>query len=396
MSRYQTYKIAFVGKQLPFAFVDMDLLNANIRDIILRAGQKKIRVASKSVRSVAILRHILAADPAKFQGIMCFTLQEAVYLSQQGFDDLLLGYPFWQAAPLKAVCREVQKGKTITLMVDSEQHVRRLENIAASCDIVQPVCIDLDLSSDFPGIHFGVWRSPIKTPEAALRLARLIQDSPHLRLEGLMGYEAQIAGLGDNAPGQKLKNKLVQYLKQRSITELTTRRAEVLKLLEANGMALRFVNGGGTGSLESTRLEGGVTEVTVGSGFFSPTLFDNYRTFRHLPAAGYAIEIVRQPKPNIYTCSGGGYIASGATGVDKQPRPYLPEGAKLLSLEGAGEVQTPVVYKGAETLEIGDPIFMRHSKAGELCEHFNTLLLVSRGEVVDEVSTYRGDGKCFL
>jgi D-serine deaminase-like pyridoxal phosphate-dependent protein len=159
---------------------------------------------------------------------------------------------------------------------------------------------------------------------------------------------------------------------------------------------LEFVNGGGTGSLHTTRAEPAVTEITVGSGFYSPALFDSYRDFRYQPAAGFAIEIVRRPQPDIYTCLGGGYIASGAAGKEKLPEAYLPQGAKLEALEGAGEVQTPVRYRGAEKLDIGDPIFLRHAKAGELCERFTHLLLVRDGKVVETVTTYRGDGRNFL
>ena len=96
------------------------------------------------------------------------------------------------------------------------------------------------------------------------------------------------------------------------------------------------------------------------------------------------------------TLLGGGYIASGAPGWDREPEPWLPEGLKLDSQEGAGEVQTPVTGPGALGLRVGDQVYMRHAKAGELCERFDSLLLVRRGEVVDEVPTYRGEGRCFL
>ena len=59
-------------------------------------------------------------------------------------------------------------------------------------------------------------------------------------------------------------------------------------------------------------------------------------------------------------------------------------------------MQTPICYTGGAALSLGDPIFMRHSKAGELCERFNTLLLVSDGAVVGEAPTYRGEGQAFL
>jgi D-serine deaminase-like pyridoxal phosphate-dependent protein len=281
-------------------------------------------------------------------------------------------------------------------MVDSPEHVERIETVAQRYGVRLPLCLEVDMSMDLPGLHFGVWRSPVHTPAQARPVIERLQASSHVWLDGLMGYEAQIAGLGDNFPSRKAKNTLVRRLKRRSIHEVAERRAALVDLINSYGLSLRFVNGGGTGSITSTRAESVVTEITVGSGFYSPALFDNYRDFRYRPAAGYAIEIVRQPGPSIYTCLGGGYIASGSVGPEKQPQPYLPQGARLDSLEGAGEVQTPIRYDGGVPLKLGDPIFMRHSKAGELCERFTHLLFVSNGEIVDEVTTYRGDGQCFI
>ncbi len=394
-SGYTYYKQIFAGRAMPFAYVDLDLLAENIRQVLARAGDKRVRLASKSLRSVAVIRRILEAD-VRFQGIMCYTAREAAYLASQGFDDLLIGYPTWNEQDLVTIAQMTAAGTTVTLMVDSVEHVERIERIAQQQGTCLSLCLEIDMSMNLPGLHFGVWRSPLRTAEQTRPVLERIKGSPHVRLDGLMGYEAQIAGVGDNMPGQRAKNALIQQLKQRSLREVAQRRAAVLDLIKSYEYELRFVNGGGTGSLHTTRLEAGVTEITVGSGFYAPALFDNYRAFRYLPAAGYAIEIVRQPRPGIYTCLGGGYIASGATGREKQPQPYLPAGARLVPLEGAGEVQTPIKYTGTIPLHPGDPIFMRHSKAGELCEHFTHLLLVADGAIQDEVTTYRGDGQCFL
>ena len=392
---YDYYRDIFRGHTMPFAYLDLDLLDENIRQIKSRTGGKQVRLASKSLRSVAVIRHILGAD-ACFQGLMCFTAQEAAYMARQGFDDLLIGYPCWHEDDISAVALATAEGTHITLMIDSIAHVEQAEKVAQKHGVRLPLCLDIDMSSNFPGLHFGVWRSSLRTIEQVQPILERILDSSHVWLDGLMGYEAQIAGLGDNYPGKTLKNTLVQSLKRRSVVEIAERRAAIVALIERHGIQLRVVNGGGTGSMRTTRAEPAVTEITVGSGFYSPALFDNYRDFRYQPAAGYAIEIVRQPAPSLYTCLGGGYIASGAVGNDKQPQPYLPHGARLDPLEGAGEVQTPIRYEGATHLHLGDPIFMRHSKAGELCERFTHLLLVSRGAVVDTVTTYRGDGQCFI
>jgi D-serine deaminase-like pyridoxal phosphate-dependent protein len=380
---------------MPFAFVDLDLLDQNIRAIAARTEGKLVRLPSKSLRSVAILKRILAAN-ARFQGIMCFTAREAVYLASQGFHDLLLGYPIWHEQDIAAIARANSAGSDITLMVDSLEHIEQAERVAQQYSVQLPLCLDIDMSSDFPGLHFGVWRSSLRTSAQVRPLIEHILASPHVQLVGLMGYESQIAGVGDAFPGQMAKNMLVRWLKKRSSKELAARRAEIVELIKGYGVQLRFVNGGGTGSIATTCQEEVVTEITVGSGFYSPTLFDNFHEFRYQPAAAYAIDIIRRPSPTHYTCQGGGYIASGAVGPDKQPQPYLPAGARLTPFEGAGEVQTPIRYTGPLELQLGDPIFMRHAKAGELCERFTHLFLVSNGTIVDEVTTYRGDGQCFI
>jgi D-serine deaminase-like pyridoxal phosphate-dependent protein len=395
MPDYQYYKTAFQGVPMPFAFVDLDLLHCNIQQTLARAGGKRIRVASKSIRCLPLLELILASDAA-FRGVMCFSAPEAAWLSRRGLDDLLIGYPCWNVAQVNEICDELARGKTIVAMVDSVAHVEHLEACAAARGVVLPICLDLDMALDLPGLHVGVWRSSVRSAEDVLRVYAAIERSRHLRLDGVMGYEAQVAGLGDDVPGQRARGAAIRVLKRLSVAVVARRRATAVLALTRRGAQLRFVNGGGTGSLETTAREALVTELAAGSSFFAPGLFDHYRAFRHMPAAGFAIEIVRQPRPDTYTCLGGGYVSSGAAGPALLPRPYLPTGARLSANEGAGEVQTPIHYSGDQPLALGDPIFLRHSKAGELCERFNTLLLVSQGAVTGQAPTYRGEGQAFL
>lgn len=380
---------------MPFAFADLDLFDKNIADIALRCGTKNVRVASKSVRCVHLLRRILAHG-RPYKGIMAYSPSEAVFLAREGFDDILLGYPCFHAADIRAVLEVVASGKTIRFMADDPEQVRQISRVAVAMQVQAEYCLDIDMSTDFPGLHFGVYRSPLHTVYDVQRIYPELAALPDVRLAGIMGYEAQIAGVGDNVAGGGLKNNVIRFLKGRSVKDLSHRREAVVRWLQEQGAAMTIINAGGTGSLETSSAEPWITEVTVGSGFYSPGLFDSYKGFRHLPAAGFAVEIVRRPKSNIYTCLGGGYIASGEIGTAKQPRPYLPEGFSLIPLEGCGEVQTPVIYKGPEQLGIGDPVFFRHAKAGELFERFSTVCLVKEGKIVDEVNTYRGDGECFV
>ncbi|GGG72896.1 amino acid deaminase/aldolase [Paenibacillus radicis (ex Gao et al. 2016)] len=395
MDRYAYYKETFGQLPMPFAFVDLDRLDHNARGIAQAAGGKKIRIASKSLRCVDVMRRLLDADPV-FQGIMCFTAAEAAFLAGHGFDDLLLGYPQWHRQHIAELAEWIDEGRTVAFMVDSVEHCEQLERLAKERGTVFAVCIDIDMSVQYPGLRFGVWRSPIQVWEQLKPVVDRIVQSDWLKLDGLMGYEAQVAGVGDRMPASAIKNKLVRALKKRSIAEAARRRGDAAERIAAMNVPLRFINAGGTGSLDSSRNEPWVTEMTAGSGFYSPALFDYYSNFQYEPAAGFAVEIVRKPRQNIVTCMGGGYTSSGSAGPEKLPKPYLPEGLKLFGREGAGEVQTPLLCGDGVEFAIGDPVFFRHAKAGELSERFLTLHAVSQGKIVGEYATYRGMGECFL
>jgi D-serine deaminase-like pyridoxal phosphate-dependent protein len=374
----------------PFAVVDLDAFDANAADLLRRAGATALRLASKSVRCRALQRRALDAG---FRGQLCFTLPEALWLADDGFDDLVVAYPTADRAALRALAHGPHRA-AIAVMVDSRAHLDLIE--AAGGGPVR-VCLDVDAGWWLLGgrIRVGVKRSPVRTPAQAAALAADAATRPGIELVGLMAYEAHIAGLGDAPPGRRVYGVAVRAMQRASARELASRRAAVVAAVRAVGQ-LEFVNGGGTGSVERTAAEAAVTEVTAGSGLYGPTLFDAYRAFHVRPAALFALPVVRKPSPASATVLGGGYPASGPGGADRLPRPVLPAGLRLDRAEGAGEVQTPVLGPAARDLALGDRVWFRHAKAGELCERFASLHLVRGEEIVDEVATYRGEGQTFL
>ncbi|MEY1661968.1 amino acid deaminase/aldolase [Isoalcanivorax beigongshangi] len=384
---------ALINQPLPAAVLDLDAFDANLTALLTRAGRHPLRIASKSLRVPALIQRVLAADP-RCQGVLCFHGREACALAEQGITDLLVAYPTVQPDTLRAVAEQLRQGRLITLMVDDAEQVKRIAEIGEQEHVVFPLCLDVDLSLPLPGLHFGVQRSPIRSASAAVACFDVIRALPSVRLEGVMGYEAQVAGVGDQVPGAALKNRLIRRLKQLSLPRLAARRQAVVNALEQAGAKLRFVNGGGTGSLETTCSDPSVTEVSAGSGLFAPVLFDHYQDFQHSPSLFFALEVVRQPQADVVTCAGGGYIASGAAGSDRLPTPVWPPGLSLLPLEGAGEVQTPL--RGSRLPAIGDAVLFRHAKAGELCERFNQVLVVQGGTVTGGLPTYRGLGWQFM
>lgn len=391
--QYEQLRDALHGYALPAAIVSLEAFDANVQTVLRHAGDKPIRIGSKSVRCTALLRRVQQASP-RFQGLLCFHAREAAWLAGQGFDDLLVAYPTVNPAAVAEVCSAIAKGHRITLMVDCIEHVHRLDTLAGTAGVRLPLCLDIDMSLPLPGLWFGARRSPVRDTSQALAVWEAIRDSRHVYLNGVMGYEAQIAGLPDADPRQRLRGRLIRSLKRISRRDVVRRRGDIVEALRAAGAELRFVNGGGSGSLASTAADPSVTEVTAGSAFFAPASFDRLAGFDFHPAAGFALEVARIPAPGMVTCHGGGYPASGVPGQDRLPSPWLPEGLRYTSTEAAGEVQTPLT--NAAGLAIGDPVLFRHAKAGELCERFNELLLIADGRVLAAVPTYRGEGQAFL
>ncbi|WP_243073545.1 alanine racemase [Microbacterium sp. SS28] len=382
---------AVSGVSGPVAAVNLAALRYNALDMLVRAGGVPIRVASKSVRVREIIDATLAVPG--YRGILAFTLPEALWLAET-HDDVVVGYPTADRAALTQLAADEVAASRVTLMVDAIAQLDLIDSLVPPTRRATiRVAIDADASWRAPGLgHIGVNRSPVHEPGEVASLARLIVDRPGFRLVGLMMYEAQIAGQGD-ATGSG--DAVIRWMQRRSSSELLDRRGAIVDAV-TRVAPLEFVNGGGTGSLEYTASDRSVTELTAGSGLLAGHLFDGYRIFDPAPAAAFALEVVRKPAPDIATVLGGGWIASGPPLASRQPAPVWPQGLSTMPREGAGEVQTPLRGEAARSLKIGDRVWFRHSKSGELSERVDRFLLVEGDRLVGETPTYRGEGKTFL
>jgi D-serine deaminase-like pyridoxal phosphate-dependent protein len=389
----------------PLGVIDRAALAYNAADLVRRAGGMPIRVASKSIRVRGILEAVLA-QPG-YAGVLAYTLPEALWLASsrgQGgsdIDDVVLGYPTTDRAAIARLAADEQLAARVTLMIDDVAHLDLIDSVVApSARASIRIAIELDASWRGPLGHLGVRRSPLHSPEQLAALARIVTERAGFTLVGVMAYEAQIAGLGDAPTGRPVRALLVRGVQRQSRAELRDRRARAIAAVsavaDAAGTPLQFVNGGGTGSLESTSAEAAVTELAAGSGLMGPHLFDTYRAFTPAPAASFALPVVRRPTDDIATLLGGGWIASGPPGPDRLPQVVWPEGLRMLGTEAAGEVQTPLRGPAARTLHVGDRVWLRHTKAGELSEHLDSFHVVDGDTVTGELPTYRGERKAFL
>lgn len=387
MTDWQRIDAATSDLPAPLAAVDMAALTANADDLVRRAAGTPIRIATKSVRVRGLLEWALARPG--FQGLMAYALPEAIWLVRNGATDVLVAYPTVDRDSLAHLRADPTLASAITVMVDDPEQLRLIASAPGAGQV--RVCLDIDASLRLARSHLGVRRSPVHSVSQAVNAARAIVAEPATRLVGLMFYDAQIAGMPDTGAD-------VRAMKAASAHELRHRRPRIVEAV-SRLCALDMVNAGGTGSIDVVADDPCLTEVAAGSGLFGPTLFDDYRDFTPQPAFAYALPVTRRPAPEIRTLFGGGYMASGEVSSTRQPTPVWPEGLRVLPREGVGEVQTPITGTAAAALRVGDRVWWRHPKAGEVCERFTSVHLVDvadDGEVrVASVPTYRGEGRCF-
>lgn len=382
---------------LPAALVDVDAFDANL-DLLLGAMPPEItlRVASKSVRVPHLLRRVLDHDP-RCVGLMTYSAPETRGLAAMGFDDLLVAYPV--ARPDDAeLLAEAAREATVRVAIDDPYQARLLSEAAERLDVNLGLCVDIDVSWRPGGglAHLGVRRSPIRSAADATRLARIVRDLPNVRIDSVLAYEAQVAGLGDTARDEgrvaPVMERVRGLIKQRSRPLAARRRKEVVAALRAEGCTIEVVNGGGTGSIRGTAHDGSCTEVTAGSGLHTPHLFDLYRDLNLQPALFIAIPVVRRSDPDHITCAGGGIVASGSAGWDKHPIVACPPNLARVDMEGFGEVQTPFRVTHGDPPPLGSPVILRPAKAGEPLERFDRVYQLEGGELAEDVPTFRGAG----
>lgn len=377
----------------PVFVVDLEAFDANADDLVRRAGGKPIRIASKSLRVPGLIERALAHDGMR--GVLAYTLREALWLHEQGIcDDIVVAYPTVDRGALAELVASPDAAAAITLMVDDVAHLDVVDSVRFSPSETVRIAVDVDAGLRFAGQHVGPKRSPLGDAATVLRLAREITSRDGFRLVGAMTYEGQVAGVQDSVPTARARSAVVRRLKSLSIRQLAVRRREVARAL-ASVADLEFWNGGGSGSVDDTASDPVVTEIAAGSGLLVPTLFDHYGSFEPRPAAYFGLPVTRKPTPGMATVHGGGLSASGAAGPDRLPTPWAPAGLELTGLEGAGEVQTPLTGPAAAQLEIGDLVWFRHGKSGEVFEHATTVHLLAGDEFVDSVPSYRGCGQAF-
>lgn len=387
----------------PYCAVDLNRLVCNYKQLDRMAQNPygkllPFRIATKSIRSPQFIEWIFQHCPRFGNRLMAYRVREALFLLKSLPQcDVLVAYPSLERTELEEVCRylkEYPKTK-LTLMVSSKNHVELLSLLARENQITIRVCIDVSVKTF--GV-FGASRTAIETPGQLESFILLLLRHPSLKLVGLMGYEAQIAGLPDNTPDQFFRNHTIGFLKKQSIKKIHALRQKYLDVYrKVFKNELEFFNGGGSGSLDTSAKDQALTELTVGSGLICPRQFLYYHNLREKiqPAVFFALRVTTQIDANRFQCTSGGFIASGVP-QDKSKLPLVvyPFDTDFDKQEGCNETVS-MVRAPKHKLREGDLVYCIHGKAGELFERFPEIIAIHDAKVIGRFPTYVGEGKFF-
>lgn len=216
------FDVAFKNVERPFAWLDLDALDANIQYVQEQCGNQQIRIATKSVRSIDVIRYIQERI-ANCSGFMAFTASETAYLLEQGFDNILIGYPVYEEKAIEQISHFIKQGRKVLFMVDNVVQANLLQKIAAEQSVTFEVCIDINVSTDYKLLYYGTKRSPIDSVDKLKQLTDQIKKLPNIKISACMAYDAQIAGVTD-ATSNFLKDVLVRGLKKHSLKKITSLR----------------------------------------------------------------------------------------------------------------------------------------------------------------------------
>jgi D-serine deaminase-like pyridoxal phosphate-dependent protein len=390
----ERWPAVFRTEAMPAVVVELEALRHNRRAVVSAVSESpvRVRIATRALRSTALLRHLLM-DPEeivngspteKLQGLACDTPHEALALLDLGFDDILIHAPICTAVEAQQLAAHVAAGKHVVPTVDCREHVTLLSEAARKADTEIGVCIDVDVSwQPAAEVRFGRLRSPLGDVSSARDLGTFIAETDGTAVVGVSAWASQVADAALPSARKWWTGPLHGWMNTRSIALAADRRVAVVESLKADGHAIRIVNGGSSATLTNTVHDGSVTELTIGGAFLCPMRCDSI-SLDLKPAVFFVAPVCRIPDGEHIVVR-----SAGTTGL--QATPLHPEGLRIVGGEGLWSHQTPLSVRGS-TPAIGTPVVFRPRRVAPLFDRFEEIILLGETEVSERATTYRGIG----
>lgn len=347
--------------ETPALIVDGEILDRNIEAMkkILEGTKLGLRPHYKSHKCSALAKLQMENGAV---GMTCAKMCELEDLVDSGVEDVLVAN---QITDKRKISRLAQLALDcrITVCVDSEENVCDLSDAAVFSGSVIHCLVEYDI---------GMERCGVTEEEDVLRLAKSIIAAPNLEFEGLQAYAGHISHVVDKKEREQMTKANYQKLKQ------------LIGKLQINGIEVKTVSGGSTGTAEIKAMEGIYTELQAGSYLF---MDNTYRDLK-LPFENSLFVLSRV----VSTRDGLAVLDAGVKtcGVDQgMPGIVGCTAGEIVASEEHFQIHDPSVQ-----LNVGDVVKL---VPGHCCSTVNLhdkIYLIKNGKVADRLFvTARGCGR---
>ncbi len=320
----------------------------------------KLRPHFKNHKCTTLMRRQLRREAV---GVTCAKVSEASVLVDAGCDDILIANQVVGAPKLERLVSLLPRS-VVRVAVDNEANCRQLAQCAAAAGQTIGCLVEVEIGMNRCGVAAG---------EPALALARLLDELPGVRFDGLQGFEGHTVLIADEAERNAATRQAIGTL-------VDTRR-----FIEAAGLPVAIVSGGGTGTYDLTGTIAGMDELQAGTYVTMDWRYQQVRPEFEL-ALSVLATCISAPVPERAVLDVGvkGVGAEFGSPIVKD-RPDIEIGFFKSEEHGFLDVHGPA-------LTVGEKVALIPSHACTTC-NLHRQIHVCEGERVIDVWPIEGSGK---
>lgn len=339
---------SYIGKSIyalptPAFMVDLDVVDHNIQLMRERITSQGIvwRVPSKAHRSPDLAHYILARGAT---GIVLLTLTEAERFAQQGINDIYLANQVGSKEELTRLSLLAKKVTRLRVAVDDADYLRELAAAVLQWEITSPieVLVELNINHNRCGVSID------EAVHLAKRVHAIEQSSGALLFAGITGYEGHTAILSPEIKTQETK-----------VAHGILARAK--SLIEAAGIKVSVVSGGGSCNYLDCMTQGVLTEIQAGGGVLGDLLYYHHAHLQdhgHLMGALLLTQIISVPSDQSRAIGNAGFKTVGWHPFGGLPKPRDRKDLQVIGLS-AEHTKIAALNKGdAVQLRRGDKLIL--------------------------------------
>jgi D-serine deaminase-like pyridoxal phosphate-dependent protein len=341
----------------PALVIDEEVLDRNVATMaqLARRAGKSLRPHAKTHKSVVIARKQIEAGAI---GICCATLSELKAMADAGISGLLLTAAIQDLTKTEALI-DLAKQTPITIAVD---HVSQIKTLTAKLSAdAAPISVVVD-------IDVGQKRTGVTSVQDTIAIAKLVAADKQLMFSGLQGYAGHVQHIPEYAD------------RAREAARVSTLLGEHIAGLHANGIEVKIVSGGGTGTHDIDLAHQPFTEIQTGSYVFMDA---DYARIRRQNNEGLPFECSLFMLTTVTSANVPGQVTVDAGTKSlavNGPAPHLIVGAANgTTFHFAGDEHGILSFpKGSKAPQLGERILMSVTHCDPTINLFSVVHAVSK------------------